>query len=131
MRLAILLTLLFSVPLAHADKPGAPTAHSGQSASPPGGNAMGSQSGVVNLMTASEEELMRLPGIGPSKAHAIVELRKTHPFKKTDDIVRVKGIGRKTFQRLKPYLSVSGPTTLLKDVRPVGESAAKPGTPSK
>jgi len=71
-------------------------------------------SGVVNIGTASAEELERLPGIGEKKAHAIVEHRKTHPMRRLEDLTRVKGIGRKTVARLRPYLTVSGPTTLAR-----------------
>ena len=70
-------------------------------------------SGVVNLNTASSEELERLPGIGPSRAKAILELRsRIKRFARIDDVLRVKGIGRATFRRLRPYLTVEGPTTL-------------------
>ncbi len=69
---------------------------------------------VVNLNQATEEELELLPRIGPTRAHAIVEHRRRHPFRKIEDLIRVKGIGRKTFGKLRPYLRVSGPTTLKK-----------------
>jgi competence protein ComEA len=69
-------------------------------------------SGVVNVVSASAEELERLPGIGPSKAKAIVEHRKNHPFHKVEEITKVRGIGRKMFVRLRPYLTLNGPTTL-------------------
>ena len=69
-------------------------------------------SGTVNLNTATEDELVQLPGVGPSKAQAIVAYRTKHgSFKKVDDITRVRGFGWKTFKKLKPYLAVSGATT--------------------
>ena len=61
----------------------------------------------VNLNTAAQAELESLPGIGPSKAAAIVNYRTRRPFKKVEDLMRVKGIGRKTFLKLRPYLTVS------------------------
>jgi competence protein ComEA len=76
-----------------------------------------SSDGVVNLNDASEEELARLPGIGPGKARAIAEHRHAHPFRRTDDLTKVKGIGRKTFGRLRPYITTVGPTTLSHDVK--------------
>jgi competence protein ComEA len=69
--------------------------------------------GVVNLNTASEAELVRLPGIGPSKAQKILELRgRMKRFKRLEDLMRVKGIGRKTFRKLRAMLTLNGPTTL-------------------
>ena len=61
----------------------------------------------VSLNTATVEQLIALPGIGPSRAQAIVELReKIGGFKKVDDLMRVKGIGRKTFRKLEPMLKL-------------------------
>ena len=67
-------------------------------------------SGTVNLNTASVDELMELPGVGPSKAEAILAFRKARGgFKKVEDLMKVKGIGRKTFHKLRPFLALSGP----------------------
>ena len=79
-------------------------------ADPPGGTG-GAAGGQVNLNTASQEELMMLPGIGPAKAKAIVEYRSQKPFKTPEDILRVRGIGRGIFKDLRDLLAVSGPTT--------------------
>jgi competence protein ComEA len=68
--------------------------------------------GVVNLNTATEDELVRLPGIGPSKARAIIEARQRNRFRRVEDVLRVRGIGRATLRRLAPMLRVDGPTTL-------------------
>ena len=73
-------------------------------------------SGVVNIQTASAEQLQLLPGIGPSKADAIIRFRTTHPFSHVEDILRVRGIGRVTFRRLRPMITVSGGTTMTADV---------------
>lgn len=70
-------------------------------------------SGVVNINSANADQLSVLPRIGPSKAKRIIAYRQKRPFKHTYEIIRVKGIGRKTFKRLKPYLSVSGQTTIV------------------
>jgi competence protein ComEA len=69
-------------------------------------------SGVVNINEAGAEQLVLLPGVGPSRAEAIIAYRKSHPFKRVEELVRVKGIGKKSFARLRPLLSLSGPTTL-------------------
>jgi comEA protein len=70
--------------------------------------------GVVNINTASEQELVRLPGIGPSKAQAILDLRKRMggKFERVESLLRVRGIGRKTLRKLQPMLVLKGETTL-------------------
>ena len=74
---------------------------------------------MVNLNTASEDELTRLPGIGKSKAQAILALReRVKRFKRPEAIMRVRGIGRKTFRKLRPMLAIEGATTLAKAARP-------------
>jgi len=66
---------------------------------------------VVNLNTATEAELGHLPGIGPSKAAAIVAYRaRGRRFRRVEELMRVRGIGRATFRRLRPMLRVEGPT---------------------
>ena len=69
--------------------------------------------GVVNINTATEEELVRIPGIGPARAAAIVQLReRAHRFNHPEDLLRVRGIGRVGFRRMRPYLALAGDTTL-------------------
>jgi competence protein ComEA len=64
---------------------------------------------AVNVNTATPEELVALNGIGPSKAQAIVDHRtKNGPFKTVDDVRKVKGIGEKLFQQIRPELTVGG-----------------------
>ncbi|MEP0549073.1 MAG: helix-hairpin-helix domain-containing protein [Rhodothermales bacterium] len=61
----------------------------------------------MNVNTASEQLLQRLPGIGPKMAERIVEYRAAHgDFARPRDVIRVKGIGPKTFEKLAPYLFV-------------------------
>jgi competence protein ComEA len=79
--------------------------------------ADGAPHGVLNLNQASPEQLELLPGIGPVKARQIVEHRRLHPFRHIEEIMRVKGIGRRTFGRLRSYLAVNGETTVVKRVR--------------
>ncbi len=69
-------------------------------------------SGVVNINEATADQLERLPGIGPSRAQAIVNFRKTHPFKRIEDLQRIKGLGKKSWNRLRSLIALSGPTTL-------------------
>lgn len=71
-----------------------------------------SLTGVININEATEKQLDMLPGIGPSKARAIVMYRTKRPFKDPRHLVRVRGIGRGTLKQILPYLTVKGPTTL-------------------
>jgi competence ComEA-like helix-hairpin-helix protein len=69
--------------------------------------------GKLNLNTATEEQLMMLPTVGPSKAERIVVWRKKNGgFKRTADLRRVKGFGYRTYKRLEPFLDIKGDTTL-------------------
>lgn len=63
-------------------------------------------SNKVNINTASKEELMTLSGIGATKAIAIIEYRKTKPFKNVEDITNVNGIGTSTFEKIKDNLTI-------------------------
>lgn len=62
--------------------------------------------GKVDINTADAQALMTIPGIGPSKASAIIQYRDEHgPFKSPDAIMEVSGIGQKTFERLEPFIT--------------------------
>jgi comEA protein len=60
----------------------------------------------VDINAASSEELATLPGIGPSKAQAIVEHRAKAPFATPDDLRKVKGIGDKLYESLRDRITV-------------------------
>lgn len=87
---------------------------------------------VVNINQASAEELQRLPRVGPKLAERIVLHRKDHgAFKRPEDLMQVKGVGEKYFATLKPYVAVSGPTTLAEKVSSKSTAkatSASPGT---
>jgi competence protein ComEA len=73
---------------------------------------------LVNINTATVQELQLLPRVGPALAQRIVDFRTANgPFKAPEELARVKGIGEKSFARLAPYVSVSGATTLKEKVR--------------
>jgi len=85
--------------------------------------------GQVNVNTATVAELERLPGIGPALAARIVAHReKNGAFKQIDDLMLVQGIGEKSLERIKPYVALSGATTLSEDVRL--PRAKKPAAPT-
>jgi competence protein ComEA len=82
--------------------------------------------GVVNLNTADATQLSLLPRVGAKAAQRIVDDRREHGlFKKTSDLMQVKGFGDKKYQHLASYLTVDGKTTLTQKVK----SPRKPRTP--
>ena len=73
----------------------------------------GAPAGVVNVNTASVEQLTRLPGVGEARAREIVALRqKRGAFRKVDDLRAVRGIGEASLEKLRPFVSLQGKTTL-------------------
>ncbi|NMC69516.1 MAG: helix-hairpin-helix domain-containing protein [Myxococcales bacterium] len=80
-------------------------------------------SGVVNINTATAQQLQLLPGVGPSRAQAIIAQRERHPYRRPEDLLSIRGIGRATLNRMLPYVVVEGETTLT---RPVPPAARRP-----
>lgn len=69
----------------------------------------GATEGVVNLNTATAQELAKISGIGEKKGEAIVKYREENgAFKSVEDIQKVKGIGAKIFEKIKGSLTVVG-----------------------
>lgn len=64
------------------------------------------KSDIVNINTASKEELMGISGIGASKADLIIAYRLEHKFSKIEDIMNVSGIGESLFEKIKKYITV-------------------------
>ena len=58
----------------------------------------------MSLSSATLEELTKLPGVGPAIAQRILEYRDTEGFASLEDLMNVKGIGEKTFEKLSPYI---------------------------
>ena len=70
----------------------------------------GGVSTQVDLNTASREQLMQNKGIGPALADRIVEFRKEHgPYRRVEDILKVRGVGEKSLAKLRPHLKVGKP----------------------
>ena len=92
----VALWLVFSVPLVGAEEP----------------------AGVVNINTASAEQLTLLPRVGPALAERIIDYREANGrFKTTEELILVRGIGEGTYQLLEPFVTVQGSTTLKEEVR--------------
>ena len=70
----------------------------------------GTSATALNLNTATSAQLEALPGIGKAVADRIVEYRqKSGSFKRVEDLMNVRGIGERSFLRLKPLVTVGTP----------------------
>ena len=68
--------------------------------------------GVVNINTASAEQLQMLPGVGEVRARAILSERKDRGgFKSVEDLRAVKGVGDSLLEQMRPYVTLKGKTT--------------------
>ena len=91
----------------HVPRQGEVVSGQASSGAASGSDAGASSSGVININTATAEELDSLPGIGPSTAAAIVEDRERNgPFASPEDLMRVSGIGEGKFSKLKDQIRV-------------------------
>jgi competence protein ComEA len=62
----------------------------------------------VDLNTADAAALTKIPGIGPATAQRILEWREQNgPFRQVEDLMKVKGIGEKSLEKLRPYVKVT------------------------
>jgi competence ComEA-like helix-hairpin-helix protein len=78
----------------------------------------------IDLNTATAEQLQQLPGIGPVTAKSIVDFRKkSGPFRRTSDLLAVRGISAGRFKQIQPYVVVT-------PAKPAA-AAAKPSAPVK
>jgi competence protein ComEA len=65
---------------------------------------------VIDINRASAGDFQKLPGIGPELARQIVAYRQKHgPFHRVEDLMAIRGIGRKKWKAIRPYLRV-GPS---------------------
>jgi len=103
--------------------PSAPASASAARA-PAGGASAG---GCVDINTASADGLTSLPGVGPSKANAILDYRNTHgQFRSVDELTNVKGLGAKTVDSLR-----SGVCPIVANQPPIANQAAQPAPEAK
>lgn len=71
------------------------------------GGGSSSNTDVININTANKEQLMKISGVGKTKAEAIISYReKNGDFKKKEDITKVHGIGKATFEKIKDKIEV-------------------------
>jgi competence protein ComEA len=80
----------------------------------------------INLNTATASELQQVPGIGPSTADKILQMRKAYgSFKTVDDLRAVRGIGEKRLAKMRKYLTV-GKLAQANTTRTAGSQTAGP-----
>ena len=87
--------------------------------------------GVLNLNTASATQLDTMPGVGPKAAERIIAYRAKTPFTRPEDLIKVKGFGKKKLDKLKGHLAVTGPTTLKVSADDEPAAQGRPSGPPK
>lgn len=93
--------------------------------------ALAAEPQKININEADASQLALLPRVGPSLSARIVEFRETNgKFASPGDLMLVRGIGEKTFALMRPFLTVSGETTLteklrVSDIEPNDDAADK------
>lgn len=80
---------------------------------------------VVNINTATKEELMSISGIGEVKAQAIIDYRKNNKFNSIEDLINVNGIGAETLKKISSDITVSGKTDIKEDIKKHKEKSMK------
>lgn len=68
----------------------------------------------VNINTATSSDLLQIPGLNLKLVRAILDYRKDQLFEKKKDVLKVKGIGNATYQRIQPYITIAGKSQGLK-----------------
>src|SRR5712664_2148478 len=84
----------------------------------------------VNINTATSEELQLVPGIGPATADKILQMRKSYgAFKSVDDLLAIKGLGKKRLEKMRKYLTVSKASATKQPPKKPPPSAAEGEAP--
>src|SRR5258707_15392922 len=73
----------------------------------------------TNINPPNPDELQQVPGIGPATAEKILQMRKSYGvFKSVDDLLSIRGIGKKRLEKMRKYLVVSKSTAVNRTLRP-------------
>ncbi|HXN41002.1 MAG TPA: helix-hairpin-helix domain-containing protein [Myxococcaceae bacterium] len=89
--------------------------------------------GVVNLNNGTPEQLKMLPGVKDKAVAEIIAHRAKHPFTRPEELVKVKGFSKKRYERVKPFITVRGDSSIKmaeklvrKAVRAASKKSKKP-----
>jgi comEA protein len=93
----------------------------------------------ININTATSDELQQVPGIGPVTADKILQMRKSYgAFKSVDDLLSIRGIGKKRLEKMRKYLTVSkvggagkSPVATKAQPQSPASAASKPTAPTE
>ena len=81
----------------------------------------------ININTATSEELQQVPGIGPVTAEKILTMRKSYgSFKSVDDLLAIKGLGKKRLEKMRKYLTVGKASAKQAPKSPPADSDSPP-----
>jgi len=106
-RLTFVIGMLVAALVASAPAAQAQAAAAAAKKAPAAARVRATPGAPVNLNAATLAQLQTLPGVGVSTAQRIVDYRqKNGAFKKVEELMNVKGLGEKSFLKLKPYLTV-------------------------
>lgn len=70
----------------------------------------------ININRVGLHELLKIPGVNLKIARSVINYRKTKPFENLGELMDLKGVGKATYQRMRPYLKVGGGSTRFRDM---------------
>jgi competence protein ComEA len=86
----------------------------------------------VNINTADSTQLQLVPGIGPSTAEKILQMRKSYgAFKSINDPMAIRGLGPKRLEKMRKYLTVGKPASAAPNAAQPASAKTKAHTPTK
>jgi len=84
----------------------------------------------ININAANSDELQQVPGIGPATAEKILQMRKSYgAFKSVDDLLSIKGLGKKRLEKMRKYLTVGKVAASKQPTKTPAPPAAETGAP--
>jgi competence ComEA-like helix-hairpin-helix protein len=86
----------------------------------------------ININTADSTQLQLVPGIGPSTAEKILQMRKSYgAFKSVNELMAIRGLGPKRLEKMRKYLTVGKPAASVPNTAQPASAKTKPRTPIK